>query len=349
MIVWSLRLPCKPPTSESIRFRERLRLAVSIPGKRAICNVELGTVNKCDSITPRRAMSDRRQSIYRQNRLPGQLRTISRDRRLSGNAVGLYLYLIDRPLDWEISTRAIVNTERFGGRDKVRRILHELIEAGYMQEDRQRFDDGRFRRGIYLLADSPRWAEVAAEAVDIQPDFQIESTPSESGSKEHNPATANQGVVKEESRVNRTTEQNQGAERPAKGSAVRGVASGAIAKPAHVRNIEQRRAQLVEAAGLALCEPDRTPALKDCRTIGYWLRTCRYSFSQDVLPTVRVRADRCAPGQVRSWSYFDKAIAEWHAKRTGAPAPATKPESAAGSDVMARVFAEAGLGSGWRK
>jgi hypothetical protein len=286
-------------------------------------------------------MSDRRKSIYRQNRLPGHLREIARDRRLSSTAVALYLFLIDMPLDWQINTRALRKTNRFGGRDKIRGALRELIDSGYMREDRHRKSDGEFERGIYLLADSPRWADVAAEPADIQSEIQIPDASSESGSKTDHPATVNQGVVKEESRVNSTTEQNQEPERrsgganclpevepgsrPAKGSAVKGVASGAIAKPAHVRNIEQRRAQLVEAAGVALHQPDRTPALKDCRTIGYWLRTCRYSFSQDVLPTVRARADRCAPGQVRSWSYFDKAIAEWHVKRT-ANSPDAKPK-----------------------
>lgn len=283
-------------------------------------------------------MSDRRQSIYRQNRLPGQLRTISRDRRLSGNAVGLYTYLIDLPRDWEISVRAIVNTERFGGRDKVRRTMRELLDAGYMQEDRQRFDDGRFRRGIYLLADSPRWADVAREPCEIEDVCKMSQCGSERGSETVNPATANQGVVKEEDRVNRTTVQTSadaqserrtggaaclpGKEpglRPANGSAMKGVGAGAVAKPAHVRNIEQRRKQLVEAAGIALHEPDRTPALKDCRMIGYWLRTCRYSFSEDVLPTVQARSDRCTAGQVRSWAYFDQAIAAWHTKRTGKP------------------------------
>lgn len=85
-------------------------------------------------------MSDRRQSIYRQNRLPRHLRTISRDRRVSGNAIGLYAHLCASPEILAISPRALVKLKRFGGPAIVNKALNELLEAGLIV-----FESGGYR------------------------------------------------------------------------------------------------------------------------------------------------------------------------------------------------------------
>ena len=85
-------------------------------------------------------MSDRRQSIYRQNRLPGQLRAISRDRRLSANAIGLYCFLAASPEIVSVNPRDLVKQKRFGGPVAVNRALEELLTVGHIE-----FTEGKYR------------------------------------------------------------------------------------------------------------------------------------------------------------------------------------------------------------
>jgi hypothetical protein len=52
------------------------------------------------------------------------------DGRLSWDALGLLTYLLSKPDSWEVSIRHLVS-EKTAGVDKVRKMLRELVDAGY--------------------------------------------------------------------------------------------------------------------------------------------------------------------------------------------------------------------------
>jgi hypothetical protein len=59
------------------------------------------------------------------------------DPRLSAEALGVLTYLLTRPDDWTVYSKQL--SDRFKcGRDKIRRILRELIDAGYITRRRLR-------------------------------------------------------------------------------------------------------------------------------------------------------------------------------------------------------------------
>lgn len=89
------------------------------------------------------------------------------DETLSAEALGVLVYLISKPHNWRIQPRAI--GRRFGcGRDKIYRILNDLIEAGYAAREQDRTDeDGTFSDQNYVVFNvkSPRpgFQEAAVE------------------------------------------------------------------------------------------------------------------------------------------------------------------------------------------
>ncbi len=81
-------------------------------------------------------------------------RALAQDSRLSFEARGVLAYLLSKPGDWEVR---IPDLQREGttGRDRVYRILRELRDAGYLQRDQQRQDDGTFVWGPYRIHEAP--------------------------------------------------------------------------------------------------------------------------------------------------------------------------------------------------
>lgn len=75
------------------------------------------------------------------------------DNRLSWEARGLLGYLLVKPDDWHISVTNLIN-ESPGGRDRVYRILNELIEFGYIQRIEVR-DKGKISGYDYLVYEEP--------------------------------------------------------------------------------------------------------------------------------------------------------------------------------------------------
>ncbi len=65
------------------------------------------------------------------------------DERLSWEARGLLAYLLSKPDDWRVSTRALVQAGT-AGKDKVQRVLRELEAAGYLVRRRVRGPGGKF-------------------------------------------------------------------------------------------------------------------------------------------------------------------------------------------------------------
>jgi len=66
------------------------------------------------------------------------------DADLSWESLGLLTFLLSKPDDWTVSVKHLINA-RDAGRHKIRRILSELEEAGYMVRTRKQDEDGKFQ------------------------------------------------------------------------------------------------------------------------------------------------------------------------------------------------------------
>jgi hypothetical protein len=77
------------------------------------------------------------------------------DERLSAEALGLLTYLLSRPDDWNVVPSQLAT--RFNcGRDKMQRIIRELVDAGYIVRLRVRnVKEKTFARTEYLVFDEP--------------------------------------------------------------------------------------------------------------------------------------------------------------------------------------------------
>jgi len=80
---------------------------------------------------------------------------ILEDPRLSAEAMGVLLYLISRPDDWQV--RLVQLGKRFRvGRDKIQGVMREIIACGYAKHERKRDSNtGAFASGEYVLTDEP--------------------------------------------------------------------------------------------------------------------------------------------------------------------------------------------------
>lgn len=89
-------------------------------------------------------------------------RTIN-DERLSLRARGLIVWLLDKPNDWTINSRAIAErtTE---GRDAIRAALRELEEAGYVERLTLRDRLGRFSQEVVIHEVAGAWKSGAGES-----------------------------------------------------------------------------------------------------------------------------------------------------------------------------------------
>jgi hypothetical protein len=78
------------------------------------------------------------------------------DKRLSIEAKGLLAYLISRPDDWVVKHGHLQRALGIG-RDKLQRILRELIQTGYLERDDEQPRDGhnQFAAYAYICRDVP--------------------------------------------------------------------------------------------------------------------------------------------------------------------------------------------------
>ena len=73
------------------------------------------------------------------------------DPYISFEAKGLAASLLSRPEDWEINVSALMSEGKIG-RDKVNKIIQELIKAGYMYKSQSR-TSGKFSKNILFISD----------------------------------------------------------------------------------------------------------------------------------------------------------------------------------------------------
>lgn len=75
-----------------------------------------------------------------------------KDEALNAESLGVLVYLLSKPDDWRVMPGHLA--KRFGcGRDKIYRILNDLIAAGYAARLQVRQDDGSFSENNYLISD----------------------------------------------------------------------------------------------------------------------------------------------------------------------------------------------------
>lgn len=87
----------------------------------------------------------------------------AQDRSLSFEARGMLVYLLSKPTDWIVQPSDL---EQQCGRDKVYRILHELIEAGYINRLEIRNEKGQHAGIEYLVYETPNAENQDAEKPD---------------------------------------------------------------------------------------------------------------------------------------------------------------------------------------
>jgi hypothetical protein len=85
-------------------------------------------------------------------------RTTINDARLSFRALGLLVYLLDKPDNWRVEAADLSRDEGREGRDAIRTALTELADLGYLVRRRLRNDKGQWLTETFLY-DSPGHTE----------------------------------------------------------------------------------------------------------------------------------------------------------------------------------------------
>lgn len=86
------------------------------------------------------------------------------DRRLSFGATGLLVHLLSKPEHWEVSVKALSNVAK-EGRDKIYKLINELIDCGYCERITKRNSQGKVIGTDYEIFDMPR----ESQKVSIDP------------------------------------------------------------------------------------------------------------------------------------------------------------------------------------
>ncbi|WP_445360399.1 hypothetical protein ACJJIL_17845 [Microbulbifer sp. EKSA005] len=96
------------------------------------------------------------------------------DRRISFAAGGLLLHLLSKPDHWEVSPSALAK-EAQEGRDKIYRLLGELIDAGYCERITKR-ERGKIIGTDYEISDTPIDSKSDSEPLPEKPDTVLPDT-----------------------------------------------------------------------------------------------------------------------------------------------------------------------------
>ena len=102
------------------------------------------------------------------------------DERLSWEARGLLAYLLSKPNNWKVNSRALVSKAP-AGRAKVQRILRELEEHGYLERRKVRGERGRFEWESVVREIPIQSVEAPAEKAEKSEKTSQEPAPSDTG------------------------------------------------------------------------------------------------------------------------------------------------------------------------
>lgn len=97
------------------------------------------------------------QTIFRSNRNRAYTKLNNeflQNKELSWEARGMLADILSRPPDWNISFSGLVSMSK-AGKDRVRRIVNDLIAAGYMRRIAERDTQGKFVAWVYIASDDP--------------------------------------------------------------------------------------------------------------------------------------------------------------------------------------------------
>lgn len=112
---------------------------------------------------------------------------LSEDTGLSWAARGMLIFLLGKPDNWEVSVEHLIKqtkgSSKPSGRDAVRGIIKELIDAGYMQADIRRQEGGTFNGMDYVVHELPVKPEGQQEP-------QTDNTAADESPQTDNPSTA---------------------------------------------------------------------------------------------------------------------------------------------------------------
>jgi hypothetical protein len=300
---------------------------------------------------------DRREAVLRQRRASRETEAIVDNALMSPEARNLLNHLLSKPSTFQINQRYVIRRGDYGGRDKVRRLFREMTLAGHCTADPERNPDGTFKRGIYLVSDQPRWlapvdisdraendweASIAeGNTPDPAPDDQslgidnsIDNPDTDTGPDDVEkpvcqPLQADGRDRGRKSDLTRKAERRAGGAKAslpqteprksaAKGSAMKGLASGEGDRTSDDRYTERLVDQMILAASMPQSRmPNPRKAARSIASLIQW-RAERYDFDLDVLPAI---ADVCSRAsdpekQIVSWHYFTGAIRDRHVSRT---------------------------------
>jgi hypothetical protein len=87
----------------------------------------------------------------------------------------------------------------------------------------------------------------------------------------------------------------------------------AIVQPAKP-SLAEMTDRMTDAAGAALANPAAHAGLLTYGELQRWLST-GHDFEGDILPAIRARCARAAPGSIKSWRYFEQGVADNKAAR----------------------------------
>ena len=79
-------------------------------------------------------------------------RSAAQDQRLSLEARGLFALMASLPENWSYTVAGLAGKAGCG-RDKIRRLLEELQEVGYLVREQSHDGGGKFARNVYVLQD----------------------------------------------------------------------------------------------------------------------------------------------------------------------------------------------------
>ncbi len=117
-----------------------------------------------------------------------------RDPRLSLKTKGLFAVMLSKPGSWEFSIAAL-SREVGAGKDAIRTSLQELIDAGYLERDKQSHDGGgKFGGSVYVLHEESA-SPLAGFPTTVEPTTVEPSTaePTQENTEYSNPPIAPQG------------------------------------------------------------------------------------------------------------------------------------------------------------
>jgi hypothetical protein len=335
------------------------------------------------------AYADRREAIKRPCRMGDAYERIARNRSMRPAARALLLELLTLPPKWQISVTHIVKRLDYGGRDLVRALLSEIVAAGHGCMAPERYEDGTYKRGIYIVSASP----VFGGAVDIGEGEKTSRTGqlgqgqmAQPGPENTSPVIYNSidnpedttcaepveiaqsatltkaetGQGRSKSHVTEKAEPRQGSAKShhanerrsgaANGSPVKKRAEKSSEKQGHVRIAEQARARLIAAGGEALADPRCTSGLIDLRQVILWL-SLGYDMDRDILSTIAAISGRASmrAGAVKTWKYYDAAICAAHAERMGRERPRAAPKRGPRLDPYAAPPPDPDDGGAWQQ